>query len=107
MSYGVHIERDEGVIPLEEWLDFIATDSELTPHDAFEESSETGESIRVDAPGLASWTAHPEGEPVWFDWSRGRITVGNPDEPTIRKMAWIAGRLSASVVGDEGETYEA
>jgi len=63
--------------------------------------------LRFERPGLTAWRGHPSGDVVWLEWDRGKVTVKNPDEPTIAKTIVIASRLAALVVGDDGEVYEA
>jgi hypothetical protein len=43
---------------------------------------------------------------VWFNLEQGRVTVKDPDEPTIAKMCAIAKKLAARVQGEEGEYYD-
>ena len=107
MGYGVHIKRHGSSIPQEEWLAVLGRDPEMRHEGKFERTNpQTGEAIRISAPGLAAWLSHPAGKPVLFDLSRGRVSVANPDEPTLAKMISIARLLEARVVGDEGETYD-
>lgn len=53
----------------------------------------------------AAWTReHPDdGEMLYF--SDGELTLKNPDESQLVRMAEIARALNATVRGDEGEAY--
>jgi len=111
VGYDLHITRaadwSEGEahpIGLAEWRAVVAGDSELDLTGAAEAVTPEG-TLRYENEGLAIWTAHPSGEPVWFDCRRGSVIVKNPDEPTISKMIAISRLLDAKVQGDDGETY--
>jgi hypothetical protein len=43
---------------------------------------------------------------AWFAFSRGNITVKNPNQEIRKKMVDIAVALRAKVQGDNGEIYE-
>jgi hypothetical protein len=116
MGYDVHITRrddwpDDGPeISLHEWLGLVAGDPDLR-HDGFAESTTAdGDVVRVDAKGIAVWTAHsghePGGSMAWFLHDRGEVVVKNPDEEILAKMVDVAGRLGARVQGDDGEYYD-
>lgn len=51
------------------------------------------------------WTGHPH-RIESFELSGGRISIKNPDNPTLAKMLDLAERLQAKVVGDDGESYD-
>ena len=53
------------------------------------------------------WTAHPQHPKVWFSWYKGQIDVRNPDDFTLAKMAALAARLRANVIGEQGERFDA
>jgi hypothetical protein len=109
MGYDVHIERDRATHPqvtLDEWLHLVGEDAELKLVGFAEAHSPAGEIIRYENKGLATWSAHPAKQSVWFDYRNGRIVVKNPDRDTLGKMRSIAVRLGARVRGDEGEFYD-
>ena len=64
-----------------------------------------------DAGGLAiteaEWLAQVRGDPdlASLRWNDGNIDAKNPDQPLIRKMVSVAAVLSATVQGDDGESY--
>jgi len=78
-----------------EWRALVAADPELAepgPHEA------------VAASGLlARWTAHPDGESRWLWLHEGTLSIRDPDEITIEKLAELAARLGAVVQSDDGE----
>lgn len=99
MGYELHITRadfwaeNEGrEISPEEWLALIEADEELTrdnrngPYFAI---LETGEQDVI----------------RWLDWFEGNINAKSPDRVLLGKMLQVAGRLGATVQGDDGETY--
>lgn len=78
-----------------EWRALVAADPELSlpgPHEA-----------RAGGGELARWDAHPDGEPRWLWWHDGTLSVRDPDEITIEKLAELAAKLGASLQGDDGE----
>lgn len=101
-------DEDGPVITLDEWLAVIDADPDLR-HDGFAETpTPDGNVLRIESPGLAVWTAHPDarqpGDLAWLSFNTDRITVKNPDRPFLEKLLEIATLLDASVQGDEGET---
>lgn len=77
--------------------------------DGFAEAeAPSGEVIRVESPGLAVWTAHPNSTDglALFDWYEGRIVVKNPDDAILARMRDVARALDARVQGDDGEFYD-
>lgn len=109
MGYDLHICRSESnPIALVEWKEYVSGDAELKAEEVFEVQSPKGERISIPGKGLARWIAHPHGQnfACWFDWRTGKISVRDPDEPTLTKMRAIAQELGARVQGDEGEYYD-
>jgi|SRR5215472_17094955 len=113
MAYGVHIRRKSAskeiqhAIALEEWLVYIGSDKEMNLKGAARAISPMGEIIAFNAPGLAEWTDPHTGTHALFDYSRGRVSVGNPTHRVLIKMLQIATALGAIVEGDAGERYDA
>ncbi len=116
MGYDVHITRrkhwvdDDGPeITLDEWLELLKLDPDIRL-DGFAEATVDGSTLRVEAPGLAVWTNYSgdgvNGNHAWFYWSRGDISVKNPDVEILRKMHSISQALAAAVQGDDGEFYD-
>lgn len=99
MGYNIHITRkkhwsdqDGPEISLQEWTDYVKSDPEMRLEGFAQfNNPRTGETIRLEGPGLAVWTAH-SGKPGirWFDCRHGHI----------------AHALSAKVQGDDGEIYD-
>jgi hypothetical protein len=97
VSYEVHITRadswvlsDEIQIGREEWQS-AARDANL---------------ISTGDPGyFYARAVRGNGEDASFEWDEGRITVIEPDEPTLVKMLQLAATLDAIVQGDEDEIY--
>jgi hypothetical protein len=111
MGYDLHITRAESwweskdtPVALADWRALVKEDPELEETGVAEASTPEGR-LRYENEGLSVWSAHPEGQPVWFDWQDGCVVVKNPDEPTIAKMIRLAERLGAHVQGDDGERY--
>ena len=109
MGYDVNITRarhwTENVgheIQPEEWRSIVAADPELEMRGVAEVGG-----LRYENPLLAVWTAHPDHEEVWVDYSSGNLVVKNPDMHILRKLCTLAAQLRARVQGDEGEIYEA
>jgi len=116
MGYEVHITRkkewfseDGPALSLEDWLDYVSRDHELRADGFAEATTPSGDTIRVDSPGIAVWTAYSghsvDGNMAWFCHFGDRITVKNPDPEILQKMHQIASSLGARVQGDEGEEY--
>jgi len=116
MGYDLHITRKENWsddeqnslnISLEEWLTYIRKpNSELELSDSYWVKVPGSETESHVAPGFCEWTAHPQDERPWFEYSYGNISTKNPDESTIKKMISIAKDFNAKVQGDDGEEYE-
>jgi hypothetical protein len=115
MGYDVHITRandwteaKSAPIRLEEWLTLIQSDPEMQL-DGFADAKTPDGVLRYENQGLVVWKAYSgngvNGNMAWFDYRDGCITVKNPDEEILAKMKQIAKKLSAKVIGDEGEEY--
>ena len=107
MTYEVHITRRESwadesgpKISREEWLTVVAEEPALV--------------VSAGGGPSAVWSGHPDHvsgkdkEGILFlfsDWS-GWLSVDQPDEITLTKMAEIAQTLAATVRGDDGEIYQ-
>jgi hypothetical protein len=112
MAYGVHIRRRVAAesqvhqITLDEWLEYVRSDSELSLKGATKLTSPKGETISWESPGLAQWKDPETGTLAGFDYWRGKVSVGNPSRRTLIKMFQIAMALGAVVQGDAGEEYD-
>lgn len=120
MGYDVHITRkaeswaagdDEAVIPLAEWLAYVATDPEMQLDNQAETllpSADAG--LPAAAAGRCVWLAYSKngraGNYAWFSHEEDRVTVKNPDEEILGKMLAIAQALEARVQGDDGEYFD-
>jgi hypothetical protein len=107
MGYQLHITRaetpwEDGHIPREEWLRYVADDPEL-------EVSETdyAEDRKGHREYDVVWNAAPPNEsqrpPLWY--SEGRIQTKYPSDAFVEKLKTIAKQLNARVLGDDGELY--
>jgi hypothetical protein len=113
MGYDVHITRaeewsrsKEHPITLDEWLAYVDSDAEMRLDGFAEVTTPSAERLRIEARGIAVWTAysrHSNGATAWFSHRSHKVTVTNPDAEVISKMARIAAALGAHVQGDEGE----
>ncbi len=117
MAYHIHIERPSTPISLAEWRGAI----EQTEGVRMAESPpavtnpQTGEVIAFGNAGGDADVFFPD-EGAWhrvFRWSRrGKVSFAAPADFTdpfchLRRMAsTLAQRLEASLVGDEGESYD-
>ncbi|NZD60730.1 hypothetical protein HX900_06320 [Rhizobium sp. WYCCWR 11290] len=115
MGYDLYITRKTNwfdappSIALDDWLEYVANDSEIQ-HDGFAETPTVdGGVLRVEQAGICVWTGYSRGEnrenAAWLWWSGGNIVVKNPDQEICRKMWLIAQSLDAKVQGEEGEYY--
>lgn len=78
-----------------EWRALVAADPELSPPVPGEAWAASGE--------LARWDGHPDGEPRWLWLHDGTVSIRDPDEITVEKLAELAARLGAHLQGDDGE----
>jgi hypothetical protein len=113
MGCDVHITRAEhgtesaaAPITLDEWLDYVAHDTEMRL-DNFGEAEVEGEILHYENVGLAVWTAYTghgsKGNMAWFDFRRGSIVVKNPDAEILGKVRRIASALRSKAIGDDSE----
>ena len=109
MGYDVNVTRAQHwaenagyEIQPDEWRSIVAADPELQMSGVAHAGG-----LRYENPLLAVWTAHPDHEEVWVDYSSGNLVVKNPDIHILRKLCALAAELGARVQGDEGEIYEA
>ncbi len=116
MGYDVHITRadhwtesESAPIALDEWLHYVAGDSEMRLDNYADAEVGGGEILRYENDGLAVWTVYSghglNGNMAWFDYRRGSVIVKNPDDEILGKMRRVASALAAKVMGDEGELY--
>lgn len=99
MGLELHITRAEvwsestlSPITSDEWLEYIASDSEL------EATPEYGR-YRV------RWLGHSKYDDPWLTWDSGRIYTKWPDTALYQKMFQIATSLGAHIQDDEGAKY--
>jgi hypothetical protein len=124
MAYELHIKRRDGDISLDEWCSAVRnTDGvRLKNQDAVAVNPATGEEIRVpSAQGDAEVLRESGGflgvdqKQEWaraFRFSHGRASfrasdaVKSSTDSVHRAAARLAATLSASIIGDEGESYD-
>lgn len=100
MGYDLHITRkmhwadSEGptIFP-GEWLAVVDSDTEL---------SRSVNSLVDTAVPVVQWRGVD-----MFHYDSGEVSCKNPDVAVVRKMVALAGRLNATVQGDDGEIYGA
>jgi hypothetical protein len=118
MGFELHITRKEDayddapalVIPLAEWLAYVAGDPEFRLDNFAQVDLRDGGVLRTEKEGIAVWTAYSHDgvrqNHAWFTYYKGSVDVKNPDQEIINKMVDIAQLLGARVVDDEGTAYE-
>lgn len=124
MAYELHIERAEQAIPLADWQSAVRglKGVRLTTEGAVAVNPATGEEIRIGSEGADAQVLFESGgflglgrKKEWitvFRFSDGRasfkgtLSVESTKDPVHRAAAHLALKLGASIVGDEGETYE-
>lgn len=114
MGYELHIHRGEDWselseqegVSLAEWHGYVEEADDFRMDDAAEASTPDGAVIRIESPGIAVWTGHPEGVVAWFSFDDDQIVVKSPDEAMIVRAREIARALGARVQGDDGEFYD-
>ncbi|MEO1201446.1 MAG: hypothetical protein AAFX10_01980 [Pseudomonadota bacterium] len=124
MAYGLHIERQSGGVPLEEWLSALESVDDVRQRftDTVAINPETGEEIRIARNDGDAEVLFREGgflglgrREEWhlvFSFFNERVSfkaaqdIESPRNPVRRVAAQLAAALNATVVGDEGETYD-
>ena len=103
-GYNLHIEREQE-ITVDEWLSICKQDKTLTVQNtAVAINPSTGEKIEIATPNSCVWKTPILKKEYYFSYFNGSITLGT-DKAQIKKAKEIAKKLSAKVVGDEGEEY--
>lgn len=117
MGYELHIvrqtdyndEEEQSNITLDEWLNYVATDKELSLTNGYETPFPGKEPSWQESPGFCNWVAHPDKDLTyvpWLDYGCGCISAKYPDSHTIGKMITISLSLNAKVRGDDFEYYD-
>jgi hypothetical protein len=99
MGLELHITRaefwadnDGKEITAEEWLSYVASDSEL----------------KLDPRNgkyHAMWLGKSAYDEPWLDWFQGNVNTKWPDTALYRKMLKVATALNAQVQDDDGTVY--
>ena len=124
MAYGLHIERHEREISLEEWLSALESVEGVREKtdDTVAINPKTGEEIRIgrndgDAEilittgGFLGFGRREEWCPA-FQFFNGKASfkatkdIESPKNPVRTAAAQLATALSAKIIGDEGEEYD-
>lgn len=107
MSYDVFIIRSEewadsrsNPILESEWIDLFSNDPEFIQDEACSKNDALMVTI---VPGEDGEEASV---PDYFGWYNGKIYVSKPTKRALIKMASIARRLNARVVGEYNEVYD-
>lgn len=88
----LYIERENGSITLEEWLDYVKSDGELTLSETAEATNPITKSVlRVHIKGRALWRSYE------IIYRKGRIGSEDGSEELAEKLKQIASALSAEV----------
>jgi hypothetical protein len=113
MGYDLHITKasewsgsSRHPITEEQWKAVVIADGELKMDTiATAENPKTQEVIQVGNRFMASWVDPTTKEKHYFYYSRGKVSVKNPTDSTIKKLKTMATKLGARVQGDDGEWY--
>ena len=89
---SVYIEREGGIITIDEWLSYAAADSELTiSENGIAVNPITRTSMRLRIPGRVLWRDYE------IIYKQGRICCESSSRELIVKLTEIADALSADV----------
>ncbi len=121
MAYAIHIERrhDNQLQPidLEDWLDAVQATQDVRPSgkDIVTTAPRTNEAIRMQGHSGDAEVFFPADQ-TWrpvFMWSRrGKVIFSvdkdfeRHDDPLRTIARALARRLNATIIGDNGETYD-
>lgn len=98
MSYVVSIRRLDGSPITVDDLRLATREDQ-----SFREAAiSNGEALHPSVLDL-EWLPEGSQSPVSFSLSAGEVTVTTPSNAALRKLQELAGRLGASVIGEEGE----
>jgi hypothetical protein len=103
MSLSVYIVRQaldgqETPISLDEWNEYIETDSDLKRPDLNHPNyGETLVLLPQERVRAEDWQ--------WLHWTSGSISSDYPQQPMLKKIGQIARHLGAVVMSDEGELW--
>jgi hypothetical protein len=100
MGYEIRITRKENEprLTLKDWLDYVTNDDEFF--------------FKNDIPDYEDsypdyyWKVGSEYIPFDFEEKYGAIYFKNPEVWAIEKMVFMAEKMNALVVGDDGEIYD-
>ncbi|WP_299650609.1 hypothetical protein [uncultured Tateyamaria sp.] len=105
MGWSLHITRrafwaddDDAIISLDEWCDCAEADPDLIAR-----------SKNVDVKGQMEGTfgyVTSQGDEWPLQWSEGNVLVDRPPDDLIAKMSFIAAKLDAVVMDDDGGRYD-
>jgi hypothetical protein len=115
MGYSIHIERDSP-IALSHWRAAVQRTAGVRLANGDDEitNPKTGKTIRIRNLGgdVEMFFSGEDSRHRVFRWGEGRISFNaspdflEPDSEVRRLAAELARALGASLVGDEGETYD-
>lgn len=108
MGYDLQILNTSEPLSIteEQWKAVVAADKELELNaTATATNPKSNEVIQVNNPLMSTWTDPISKNKNYFYYSRGKVTVKNPSDSTIKKMKEIALKIGAKVQGEEGEFY--
>ena len=103
MSLSVYIVRQmadgqEAPISLDEWNEYIETDSDLKrPDFTHQNYGETTVLLSDECVSYEDWQ--------WLFWTPGSISSDYPQQPMLRKIGQIARHFGAVVKSDDGEIW--
>jgi len=108
MGYELSIQREdeENKITVEEWKNYLNSDSEFNSIEDYSATLGDGKVLTVSTPNAGLWKAAQGEVPFTFSENYGWISVKNPENWIIEKMISIADKLDAVVLGEEGEKYD-
>lgn len=105
MGYSLYIRRKDKPITVEEWCDYINSDSSFTKTDVLkQENPFTGQCFEIPSPDCGLWKSEDAKE-VPFMYKNGEICVSSSEGDVGKKMVEVSKALNAKLVGEEGEEY--
>lgn len=103
MGYGLYIARGEdNPIRYEEIMKLVESEPGLIIEDKVEVMSPQGEVVSILGPFL-HWER--DGEEIYLAFRKGKLVTSYTNDEDMVRLKYLAGKLNAKVIGEEGEEY--